>query len=383
MKFAFQLAVLAVKQVARHRLRSTLTVAGVAAGMFLFTAVETMQHSLAAITSDQASETTLVVYRENRFCPMTSRLPEYYLDEILRIPGVAGAIPVQIAVNNCGASLDVITFRGVPAGTLAEYNPEIEVVAGDLGDWRRRDDAALVGHHFAARRGLQPGDQFEAVGVRVAVAGIIKSPHQQDNNVAYVHLPFLQQATRVGLGTVTQFNVQVTDHDQLEPVAEKIDALFASDSAPTDTRPESAFVAQTASDMIELISFTRWLGMGAVLAVAALVANSLLLVARGRVQENAILQTLGYPRLAVGVLMLFEGALLGLAGGALGSLAAFLFFHWKRFTFGNEGLTLALMPSPAVAAGGLALAAALGLLAALWPAVVAASKPIVTSLRNA
>lgn len=383
MRVPARLAGLAAKQVTRNRLRSALTVAGVAAGMFLYTAVETMQHALATATRGEAGETTLVVYRENRFCPMTSRLPEHYLDEIRRIPGVAEAIPIQITVNNCGASLDVITFRGVPPGALTDYNPDIEIVDGDVAAWRSRDDAALVGHHFAARRGLRPGDPFEAVGVRVVVAGIIKSPNHQDNNVAYVHLPFLQQASRVGLGTVTQFNVRVDDPDQLDAVAGRIDALFASDSAPTDTRPETAFLAQTARDMIEMISFTRWLGIGAVVAVIGLVANALLLVARGRVQENAILQTIGYPRGAVGGLMLFEGALLGLAGGAVGCLSAMLFFHWKRFTLGNEGLTLALSPSPAVAMAGLALAVALGLLAALWPAVVASTKPIVTSLRNA
>ena len=39
MRKVIHLAVLACKQVTRHRVRSLLTVAGVAAGMFLFTAV--------------------------------------------------------------------------------------------------------------------------------------------------------------------------------------------------------------------------------------------------------------------------------------------------------------------------------------------------------
>jgi len=383
MKFLIHLAQLATKQVTRHRLRSILTVLGVGTGMFLFTAVETMQQSLRVATESGADDTTLIVYRENRFCPMTSRLPEHYLGEIRRIPGVREAIPVQIAVNNCGASLDVITYRGVPPGELEEYNPDLEVVAGSYEDWTTRSDGALLGANFAARRNLTPGDQFEAVGVRVYISGVVKSPLAQDNNVAYVHLPFLQQSSRVGLGTVTQFNVRVESADQLEPVANKIDGLFASDSEPTETRPEKAFFAQTASDMIEIIGFTRWLGAAAVLAVLGLVANALLLVARGRIKENAILQTVGFPRRSVAVLMLWEGVLLGLIGGAIGSLSAGIFFHMKRFTFGNEGLTLALTPSFQVILAGLALAVLLGLLASVWPACVAARKPIVTSLRNA
>ncbi|MAS92611.1 MAG: hypothetical protein CMO55_05385 [Verrucomicrobiales bacterium] len=382
MKRLFHLAVLAIKQVFRHRLRTLLTLLGVATGMFLFAAVETMQSSLRIATEQSAGDTTLVVYRENRFCPLTSRLPEHYLSEIRRIEGVREAIPIQIVVNNCGASLDVIAFRGVPPGDLKEYNPELEVVAGSYDDWTQRGDAALVGEHFAARRGLKPGDQFEAVGVRVSVAGIVKSPQAQDNNVAYVHLPFLQQASRVGLGTVTQFNVKVDSPDQLETVAARIDEVFSSDSEPTDTRPEKAFFAQTAKDLIDIIRFTRWLGIGAVLAVLGLVANALLLVARGRVKENAILQTLGFPRLSVGALMVWEGVLLGFLGGLIGSGLAALFFSWKRFTFGNEGLTLALSPSFQVTLTGLLLAVALGLLASLWPAWVASRNPIVASLRQ-
>jgi putative ABC transport system permease protein len=372
---------LAWKQVARHRVRSLLTVAGVGAGMFLYTSVQTMQHSLATVIESSADDNTLIVYRENRFCPMTSRLPEHYLPEIERIEGVAEAIPVQITVNNCGASLDVITFRGVPPIDLAAYNPELEVVEGSFDNWLDRGDAALIGAHFARRRGLSPGDTFEAVGVRVSVAAIVRSPLAQDNNVAYVHLPFLQQASRVGLGTVTQFNVRVARGAQLESVAEAIDALFASDSAPTTTRPEKAFFAQTAQDMIEMIQFTRWIGLGAVLAVLGLVGNALLLAARGRVQESAILQTVGFPRIAVGWVMVGEGALLGLLGGLVGSLGASAFFYLKSYTVGNEGLTLALAPSISVALSGLGIALLLGTLASIWPAITASTQPLVRSLR--
>lgn len=375
-----KLAILALKNLTRNRLRSLLTILGVAAGMFLYSAVQTMQHSLSRATESSAADTTLVVYRENRFCPSTSRLPEHYLPTIERIEGVREVIPIQIAVNNCGASLDVITFRGVPAETLQKHNPNIKVVEGSYEDFLARNDAALVGQHFAERRSLSPGDKFEAVGVNVTVAGIISSDSPQDENVAYVHLPFLQQASRIGLGVVTQFNVKVESADQLQRVADQIDETFKSDQQPTNTRPEKAFFAETAKQMIELIGFTRWLGLGAVFAVLGLVANAVLLIVRGRVKETAIFQTLGYSRLAIGTMVVFEGILLGLIGGLLGVFGAMTFFHLKSFTLGNEGLTLALTPSLSVTLTGLGVAVALGLLASLYPAWKATSRPLVQSL---
>lgn len=375
-----KIVILALKNLTRHRLRTLLTVLGVAAGMFLYTSVQTMQHSLSVATEASAADTTLVVYRENRFCPSTSRLPEHYLPTIERIPGVKEVIPIQIAVNNCGASLDVITFRGVPPKTLKSYNPGIEIVDGSYEEFLERSDGALVGQHLAKRRGLSPGEKFEAVGVNVTVSGIIASNSPQDENVAYVHLPFLQQASRLGLGVVTQFNVKVEKAGLLEPIARQIDETFEADQQPTNTRPEKAFFAETAKQMIELIGFTRWLGFGAVFAVLGLVANAVLLIVRGRVKETAILQTLGFSRAMIGLLVVVEGGLLGLAGGLIGVLGSTAFFHFKSFTLGNEGLTLALAPSLAVTLAGLGVAVALGLLASLYPAWKATSRPLVQSL---
>lgn len=376
------LITLAAKQLARHRIRSLLTVLGVASGMFLFTIVETLQRSLARATEATAADTVLVVYRQNSFCPSTSRLPERYADDIRQISGVREVIPVQIVVNNCGASLDVVTFRGVPNGLLTKFAPEIEIISGSEAEWSRRDDGALIGEVFALRRGLRVGDKFNAAGVTVTVSGIIRSPFVQDNNVAYVKLPFLQQASRGGLGVVTQFNVRVASSSDLEPVATAIDERFRSDQQPTDTRPEKAFFAETASELIDLIGFTRWLGFGAILAVTALVANALLLIVRGRVKENAVLRTLGYPDQAIACLVISEGAMLGLLGGILGVGLSFVFLRWQSFTLGNEGQTLAIQPDLFVAASGLGLALALGLLASLWPAWQAVTQSIVKNLRS-
>lgn len=369
-------------QLTRHRVRSLLTIFGVASGMFLFTAVESLQRSLGKATEETAADTTLVVYRQNRFCPSASRLPEHYAAEIRRIDGVREVVPVQIVVNNCGASLDVVTFRGVPGELLKKFAPEIEVIAGSEAEWLRQDDGALLGEMFAKRRGLKPGDRFDAAGVTVTVSGIIRSPFAQDNNVAYVKLPFLQQASRSGLGVVTQFNVRVNTSADLDPVASRIDELFSSAQEPTDTRPEKAFFAETAAQLIELIGFTRWLGVGAVIAVAGLVANALLLVVRGRVKENAVLRTLGFPGRAIGLLVLSEGGLLGLAGGVVGVGLAVLFLRWQSFTMGNEGQTLAIQPDVGVVIIGVGSALALGILASLWPAFQAMSQPIVKNLRS-
>ena len=121
------------KHVVRHPTRSLLTMGGVAIAMFLFCTVESMRRGVEAATRVTAADTTLVVYRENRYCPFTSRLPQHYERRIASIPGVASVVPMRIHVSNCRASLDVVTFRGVPEEEFeAQFGREPELLTALL-----------------------------------------------------------------------------------------------------------------------------------------------------------------------------------------------------------------------------------------------------------
>ena len=204
-----------VKQVVRHRTRTLLTLSGVAVAMFLFCAVQAMQAGVREATETTAKDTTLVVYRQNRYCPFTSRMPEYYGDRIAKVPGVRSVTPMKIVVNNCRTSLDVVTFRGVPVDDFAgKYAPSLKLIEGSVADWQSRTDAALLGETLARRRGLRAGDRFDAAGVRVYVAGVFRSDEPQDQNVGYVHLDFLQRASgNRKLGVVTRADAVHRGHD--------------------------------------------------------------------------------------------------------------------------------------------------------------------------
>jgi putative ABC transport system permease protein len=371
-----------LKQVWRHRTRSLLTVAGVTVAMFLFVAVQTLQRGVHEATSVTAADTTLVVYRENRFCPAASRLPERYESRIEKLPGVVSVTPMKILVNNCRASLDVIIFRGLAPENLPRVSKSWEVVAGSLDDWGARSDAAVVGERLATRRGFTVGGAFNSSGVSVTVVAIIKSSEPQDENVAYVHLDFLQRVAKgAGLGLVTQFNVKVDDPAKLESVAKAIDAEFTRDQEPTTTRPEKAFVAQAGTDIVQIVSFTRFLGWGCLAAVLALVGNAIVLSVQDRVKEHAVLQTLGYRRGLIARMIVAESVLMGLIGGGIGTAAAMMVVRYGHFTLANEGLTVSIKADPWVVVIGLAISAAVGVVAGLAPALQAGRREIAHCFR--
>jgi len=377
-------AVLALRMLVRHRMRATLAILGIAVAVFLLCAERAMHAGVREATEGNERDTRLIVYRANRFCPFTSRIPERYAEEIAAIPGVRSAVPMQIVVSNCRASLDVVVFRGVRAQdaerTLA---PRLRFVDGSLAAFLSRGDGALVGSALAERRRLKVGDRFASAGVTVTVAGVVEAEGAQDRNACFVQLPFLQaSAGGVQGGEVTQFEVEVDDPRRMEDVARAIDARFASDAAPTSTRAEKAFVARAAEDLVTIARFAGWVGIAALAAVFALVANTIVLSLEGRTREIAVLQAIGYRARLVAFAIVSEGALLALAGSAIGAGAAYLLLALGDLGIGAEGVMVEFRPSLGAALAATAAALAVGIAAGAIPAASAARRSIVEGLRS-
>jgi len=372
-------------QLQRHTLRTALALGGIAVAMFLWTVIRSAERGVAEATELTARDTRLVVYRENRYCPFASQLPQSYRSTIDRIPGVRSVTPVKIVVSNCRASLDVVTFRGVETTWVEqELADRARLRDGSVSDWLARGDAALVGEELAARRKLRAGDTFRSAGITVVVAGIFSSDEPQDRNAAFVHLPFLQEAAKRGGsgGIVTQFTVTVDDAAQLDSVARAIDDAFEHDQFPTSTTPEKYFVARAAQDVVHLAGFASWVAFASLIAVFALVANALALAMQARVRDTAVLEVLGFTGLLIAWMTLFEGLALAMLGGLVGAGGAWLALSTLRPAFAAEGAVIEILPSVGIVAVGLLASALVGVLAATAPAIRAARMEAAQALRT-
>jgi len=375
------LVILAFKFIIRHPVRSLLTVLGISTGMFPYIGVETMQAGLRASTKLSDTDSELIVYRKDRFCPFTSKMPEHYVGRMKKVPGVTAVMPVKVLVNSCGTSLDIIVLRGIREEDLSEFEKSFEVIAGNRDDWFQRQDAVIVGDMLARRRKLKVGDLFASSGINVYVAAIMSSRDHQYKNSAFAHKEFLQKASKDGLGIITQFVVKVKNPADLRKTARAIDEEFRNEAEPTYTRIKQEFVAKTAGELIRMISFTRWVGLAAVLAVLGLVANTISMAVRGRIRDNAILQTMGYNSLEIIILVVAEGMILGWLGGLIAIGSALTVLHFGNFCLTSEGASIVFFPDSAVFLAGGGISLILGLLAGVLPAYRASRQNIVLSLR--
>ena len=358
----------------RRRLgRTTMTVLGVASALALLVLVESLGTGLSRAMDATDAARTLVVFRDNRYCPQTSFLPESYTRRIEDVDGVERVLPVKVFLNNCRASLDLVTFQGAPAADLLAQR-DLETVAGDIGTFEREQDAALVGQTLASRKGLEVGDRFRFGEIDVKVAAIVASPDSTQESLILTHLEYLQRAGPVNrLGTVTQFEVLVDERAEPGVVGARIDELFATAESPTDTRPRVAYLESATRDLREILRFGRLLG---------LVANTVIIAAQERVRETAVLRAIGFRETHIAALILGEAMALSITGAVIGVGGALLLLGTAHPTIGSEGVSIEFMVTPELVGHGFLLALGTGLVAGILPALRSARAGIVDSLAS-
>jgi putative ABC transport system permease protein len=373
---------LTLKNLRRRPMRTALTLAGVACAMLLLVLVESLSGGLDRALSGSEAARTLIVYRLNRYCPQTSFLPEYYGQQISKLDGVTSVLPVKIYLNNCRASLDIVSFNGVPAEKL-RGSRSFEMLDGDYERFVREHDAALVGRAFAERKGVSVGETFRFGNIDVKVAGIFGSSEPVEEGVILTHLEFLQRSGPVNkLGTVTQFEVKIDDPARAKEIAAQIDVLFRTGPEPTDTRPRILFLENATRDLREILRFARLLGLACVVVVLALVGNTVVMSVQERVREFGVFRTLGFHERHIAGLVVSESLALALVGGAIGLIAALAVVRFSSLTIGAEGVPVSFSTEPEIALRGLAFALATGLVAGLYPALRSSRLAIVECLRS-
>ncbi|MBD3675829.1 MAG: ABC transporter permease [Planctomycetaceae bacterium] len=371
-----------LKTLWRHRSRTFLTVTGSAVALFVFCFVGSVQEGMNDLKRRQAAKGSLVVFQANKFCPATSHLPQDYKMLLMSLDGVRDVMPVQVFTNNCRASLDVVVFYGVPPRMLQEAR-NFDLVSGNWSEFEQNQDSAVVGRAVASRRDIHVGDKFTIGDLSVNVAGIFESEDPSEENYIYSHLEFLQRGKGMNLvGTVTQLEVLLNEGvDQLAK-SEEIDEMFRGGPVETDTRPKGVFQAKALGDLTQLIEMAHYLGYACVGLVLALVATTTIMSVEDRIQEHAVLQTLGFPGVTVFQMVLTESFVLSILGGTLGVGAAIFTLKLTSLSVGAEAVTIAFTASPRLAFTGLLVAAIAGILAGIAPAWHASRTEIVPALRH-
>ena len=199
----------------------------------------------------------------------------------------------------------------------------------------------------------------------------------------YTHLEFLQRTPGLhSVGTATQIEVLLESTANAQVICRQIDDLYQAGPIATNTRTKGAFQAQTVGDLIELVGFTRFLGVACVVMVLGLVATTTVMGVQDRIREHAVLQTLGFTGWHIFGFIISDSVVVSLIGGMTGTGTALVLLQVSSLAVGTEGILISFLPSVSIALMGLCASLAIGLIAGLIPAWQAARAEIVPALRT-
>jgi len=146
--------------------------------------------------------------------------------------------------------------------------------------------------------------------------------------------------------------------------------------AQTLTESEQAFGAGFVSMYGNVPFALRVIGLAVVFTILLIAANTMVTAVRERTGEIGVMKTLGYTDGTIFTLVVVEAALVTVVGGVAGALLA------KLLTGYNMGFLPPLTVQWSTILTGIAIAAGIGAVSGLIPAITASRMRIVDALRR-
>lgn len=390
----------------RNRMRAMLTVLGIAIGIASITCILAISGGVQCMVNGQvtALDGTLAVVRPgvqsrdpNAFVnPIaqqsfsTSTLTENDALSLAKIEGVVASVPLM-TIDGSIKSQQATVKDNVVLATTPDFTKvsSLEMKSGQFLDEVTADNTAVLGEDLAVElfdtdRPL--GQLFTMRGIEFTVIGVIKRTDNpiNFNNVDLNHAAVVSfergQLFHQGRAQIQQINLLVDDSKNLATVTQKAsEQLAANHLGETDftitsgeaiTRPTNQLFKALTDVMTAIAAISLFVGGIGIM-------NIMLVGVAERTREIGIRKAVGASPGTIVWQFMVESLIMSLLGGiigyGLGLTAAFLISIFLYFTPVVTWQTAAIT---------LSLAVGVGVLFGIYPAVKAARKDTIESLRQ-
>ena len=307
-----------------------LTIVGVGVAVMAFALLQTVVGAWYA--GVEASAANRLITRHAVSFVFT--LPLAYRDRIAQVPGVN---KVTFANWFSGVYIDKNQFfarLAVDSDSFFDVYPEFVVPPEQFEVFKRERNAAIIGIDIAKRYNLEIGDIMPLEGDvypgqwEFVVRGIYEPRDQTtDPTTMMFHYKYLDERVRQEMpqraGEIGWYVVRIDDPENSAAISQEIDKLFANSRAETKTETERAFqqsFLSAASAIITAMNIMSFVIVGIILLV---VGNTMIMSARERTHEFAVLKALGFTGRQLFILIAGESVLLSLFGSVLGLAVTF------------------------------------------------------------
>jgi putative ABC transport system permease protein len=395
-----------IRNLARRKLRSTLTISGIVIGIFALTTMGAMAEHFNALIDGGVKYFGSSIQVGAPDGQQGALLPLSKVDEVKKVNGVQAAFPGYGFAAKPGA-VTTVSFNipdQIVASDPAEENYsalKTTVVKGRRVEANARGEV-LLGSSMANEFKRNVGDTIDLpvrppdarpdfVNHRFTVVGILDPTRTAPDNFAYISLPDGQMLLKDSLPAAIRDRVDVstitmsiaayaqpgTPLSELDRIADRINQQVNGVKA---TRP-SDLVNSFKSGGAVFTAITTGAAVLALVIGGLSVVNTMIMAVTERVREIGLKKAVGAHTFHVMREYLAEAVLIGFLGGAIGYLAG-LGLTTLLNTLGKGSNLELFLVTPTLTILAIGFAVALGALAGVIPALRAARMDPVTALRT-
>lgn len=377
----------------RRKARTLLTAFSIATAFFLFGALKGINAGIQSMEKLLDVPELLVMSRVRMDAP----LPLAHAARIRAIPGVTAVSPMTALVGTYQSPKNVLVVIGMDLPALVAMSKDMKVAPEQLAASERTRSGVIVGVSLMKERGWKIGDRiplhaFEINGITGAkkdgssdwvfdIVGTYTLPQPDWATRILANYDYINDALAKGQNETIGFQVGIADPAKSAQIAQAIDDEFANSPDQTRTQNMKDFVDSVLRQVGDIDFLFNGI-VGAVLfTLLFLTANTMSQSVRERINELAVLKTVGFSDGAVQWLVLVEALLLAVAAAALGLLlASWALPHVTNTTALQAQGIGAMHVQGSVFAYGLGIAVLLALVSGLPPAQRARRLSIVAAL---
>jgi putative ABC transport system permease protein len=311
----------------RKPVRTSLTVASIVVAFLLFGLLKTMEGAL-SLAADLAGVDRLATMHK---VSMIQTFPVSYVNRIRGVDGVVEATPFVWLGGTYQNERNQIAAQGADPETFLEVYPEYKLPPEQRADWFSDRASAIVGKATAERFGWKVGD---VVPIRSAffrkrdgggdtwdmrVAGIYEASNGDSASLFY-HIDYVNESLgpNAGRDVIMWIIIKIANPDEAPKVSAAVDALFANSPAETKTATERAFIQGYANMIGDIGTIVTAVASAVFFTMLLVTGNTMAQSVRERINEIAVLKTLGYSKRVVAGLVLTESFVITALGGVVG-----------------------------------------------------------------
>lgn len=379
---------LILKNLLRHKLRTLLTILGVAVAVTSFGLLRTVVTAWYAGVDASAADRLITRHSVSFIFP----LPLAYKNKIEKVEGVE-----QVTYANWfdGVYIDKKQFfarLAVDPETFFDVYPELIIQQDQLESFKKERNACIIGEQLVERYNLKIGDVMPIEGTiypgrwEFVVRGVYKPRDKTiDPSNMLIQWQYVDERVKQEMpgfdGYVGWYITRIKDPNDAAFISSQIDELFKNSRAETKSETERAFQQGFMASISAILTSMNVMSFVIIGIILLVLGNTMIMSARERLREYSVLKTLGFASYHLIGLIGGESLVIAVTGGAIGIILSFpmvasfeaaLPKGWFPIFF-IEPITLILASGAAVL---------VGLLAAIFPIQRTLSTRIVEGLRQ-